>query len=132
MKLVLPYPPTINHYYCRKRDGNLFIGKRGKEYRLATKMAFIQTGEPPIDGAVHVVVRLICPDYRRRDLDNTQKCILDAVVKSGALEDDSSIVSLFIYKHKPDAYAPEGRAIILIEPASMDGVEVKNAGAWLV
>jgi len=31
----LPYPPTINHYYGRSKQGHVFIKPRGKLYRVA-------------------------------------------------------------------------------------------------
>lgn len=133
MRLVLPYPPSVNHYYLRKRDGNMYIGKRGKEYRLATKIAFIQTGEPPVDGAIILTVHLICPDYRKRDQDNAAgKCLLDALQHAGAIKDDSFIVAQNTYKHRPDAQNPAGQVIVTIERMPDDDVEIKASGAWLV
>ena len=45
-------------------------------------------------GPLALVTDVHPPDNRRRDLDNTQKALLDAMQHGGAYEDDSQIVLL--------------------------------------
>jgi len=52
------------------------------------------------------------PDSRRRDLDNVQKALLDALGRGGAYLDDSQIVRLVAEKR---AVVPGGKAIVRIE-----------------
>lgn len=44
----------------------------------------------PIKGEVSVSVRLVAPDKRHRDAGNTDKAVLDAIVRAGLIEDDSN------------------------------------------
>jgi crossover junction endodeoxyribonuclease RusA len=133
MKLVLPYPPSINHYFCRKRDGNMYIGDRGVEYRLAVKLAVVQAGIKPLkDCGLSMIVHLFVPDLRKRDIDNPMKCLLDALTHGGAIVDDSRIAELMIYKHAPSSDDDGGKSIVLIEGVGGDACMVKRTGAWLV
>ena len=54
------------------------------------------------------------PDNRRRDLDNAQKALLDALQHGGAYRDDSQIVRLEAEKHTAVAGKPEGAVIVRI------------------
>jgi len=132
MKLILPIPPSINHYYRNDEQGGRKINKRGKEYRFAVKLAATQARAEKIEGAVSVIVYVICPDYRRRDLDNMLKCLLDAITHAGLIEDDSMIVELSMYKHKPDSSNKSGQAIVNIDKMPQDDIEIRKAGAWII
>ena len=138
MKLYLPWPPSINHYYRRTEKTHLAISKRGKEYRLATKLAVALKHEPPFEAAVTVTVHLVAPDYRKRDLDNVLKCLLDAISKADVIKDDSMIVELNVYKHKPSGancntkHWGTGHVIVNIDNAPRDNVVVKKSGAWFI
>jgi Holliday junction resolvase RusA-like endonuclease len=55
----------------------------------------------PLTGALAVPVEVYTPDNRRRDVDNVQKALLDALQLGGAYADDSRIVRLSIVKHAP-------------------------------
>ena len=132
MKLTLPYPPTINHYYAKCKNGKLRIGERGKQYRLAVLLHKKQLRLKQILGPIQVTIHMIPPDYRRRDSDNLLKCLLDSLNKAKLIEDDSMIVDLQILKHKPDAQDDSGKVIVHIAPVYPADVEVRDAGAWIV
>jgi Holliday junction resolvase RusA-like endonuclease len=51
---------------------------------------------------VTVRILLIKPDRRRRDVDNYGKSILDALVLSGVIEDDSLIEKLMLAWYSKD------------------------------
>jgi len=53
------------------------------------------------------------PDKRRRDLDNIQKALLDALVHADVIEDDSLIDALSIQRHEAKE---EGEVIVRIQP----------------
>lgn len=89
--LSLPYPPSINHYYGRRRDGNLFVGTKGKAYRAAVWVICMQRGIRPMTGRVKIRMDVHPPDRIRRDLDNIEKCLLDALTHGGAWGDDSQV-----------------------------------------
>jgi crossover junction endodeoxyribonuclease RusA len=59
-----------------------------------------------------VQVQIHPPDNRRRDIDNVQKALLDAMQHGGAYRDDSQIVRLSIEKCEPVA---GGKTIVQIE-----------------
>ena len=100
--LYLPWPPTVNDYYGEKmvkRRRIRYIKAKGKRFRqeveqaVAEQSANLNLGEPLL-----VEVELYPPDNRRRDLDNYQKSLLDAITQAGVWEDDSLIDQLFIYR----------------------------------
>ena len=101
--LLLPYPPSINHYYGRKRGGNLFVQQAGVVFRMATAVAARKIcpqgmKSPRMTGRIKVRIDLFPPDRRRRDLDNVLKCLLDALMYAGCYEDDSQIDDLRVVR----------------------------------
>jgi crossover junction endodeoxyribonuclease RusA len=91
LKIMLPYPPSINSYY-RTFRGRMLISKKGREYRVRVAEELI--GVSPVTGRVAVEIDVFPPDRRRRDLDNVQKALLDAIEHAGIIEDDSMIDDL--------------------------------------
>ncbi len=68
-------------------------------------------GRKPLAGKLAVEVEIYPPDNRRRDVDNIQKALLDALQHGGAYVDDSQIVKLSLEKHEP---LPGGRTVVKI------------------
>ena len=62
-------------------------------------------------GKIAVQIEIFPPDARRRDCDNVQKPILDALQQAGAFWDDSQVVWLLTVKSEP---VSGGRAIVTI------------------
>ena len=58
-------------------------------------------GVRPLEGPLVVEVLVHPPDRRRRDMDNVQKALLDAMQHGGANADDSQIVRLSIERGEP-------------------------------
>ena len=100
IKLELPYPPTINHYYSYQR-GRPVLTKHAREYRQAVRATVIQTSVQPLLGPLAVRIDIFPPDQRRRDCDNVQKALLDALQHAGVFWDDSQIVWLLTVKSTP-------------------------------
>jgi crossover junction endodeoxyribonuclease RusA len=95
LRLPLPYPPSINHYY-RHVGNKVLISAEGREYRKRVNAYFLgqlADGElvDPMAGKLSVTLSVHCPDKRRRDLDNVQKPLLDALQHAGTYADDSQI-----------------------------------------
>lgn len=92
MMLTLPYPPSINHYWRHFR-GRTVISQEGRAFR-ANVCALLAGGgprQPPAGGRIALAMDAFPPDRRRRDLDNLQKPVLDALEHGGLYEDDSQI-----------------------------------------
>ena len=96
--LILPYPPTVNHYYARNRNGSVRIGKAGTAYRQEVALRCRQERIRPLVGRLALTVEAFPPDQRRRDLDNVLKALLDALQHGGAFKDDSQIDDLRIIR----------------------------------
>lgn len=101
--LELPYPPSVNGYYRSPTKGPLagrtLISEKGRAYRrsISEMVASIpaeKTKAPA--GRLAMFVRLYPPDRRRRDIDNPNKALLDALMHAGVIEDDSLIDLLTI------------------------------------
>lgn len=94
MRLTLPYPPSANRYY-RNVGRRTLISREGRAYREKV-CAVLPAKTRPLPGALAVYVEVFPPDRRRRDLDNTQKALLDALQHGGIYRDDSQIDLLHI------------------------------------
>jgi len=108
LQLELPWPPSVNHYWVTrviKHRVAKFVGQKGKEFREAVKQAV----EPHLshceehfkgEARLAVVVTIISPDKRKRDVDNLCKALLDAMEHAGAYDDDSQIDSLVLMRDR--------------------------------
>lgn len=91
MKLQLPYPPSINHYW-RKWRNRMVISTEGRAYREHVYLLVAQAGlHKALTCRLSVIIDVYPPDKRRRDIDNIQKPLLDALGHAGVYEDDSQI-----------------------------------------
>lgn len=86
--LTLPWPPSVNHYYRRVGNATL-ISKEGRRYRKRVASDVLLARSPRVDGRLSVRIVASPPDLRRRDLDNLQKSLLDALQHAGVYDDDS-------------------------------------------
>jgi crossover junction endodeoxyribonuclease RusA len=100
INLLLPDPPSVNHYWGVSGKQR-FIGKKGKEFRLAVAEACIDAQVQTIYGRLSVHVALWPPDKRTRDIDNILKPLLDAMEHAGVYENDSQIDELHIIRRPP-------------------------------
>ena len=113
--LTLPYPPSVNHYW-RKWHNRMVISREGRAYRKDVRALLAtagQGGKPPDDGSIALAMDAFPPDRRRRDLDNIQKPLLDALEHAGLYADDSQIDVLLTQRRK---VTPGGQVIVRIAP----------------
>jgi len=97
-ELELPFPPSINHFYSYYQ-GRPVLSKDARTYRHLVRRLAIAKGIKPMMGPLAVRIDITPPDDRRRDCDNVQKSVLDALQHAGAFWDDSQIVWLLSIKH---------------------------------
>ena len=112
MELVLPYPPSINHYWRHFR-GRTLISREGRAYRqqVVTQCQGFG-GQPPRDGRLALAMDAFPPDRRRRDLDNIQKASLDSMQHAGIYLDDSQVDMLVVQRRLP---IPGGQLVVRIQ-----------------
>jgi crossover junction endodeoxyribonuclease RusA len=107
----LPYPPSVNHYYRRVGPRTL-ISREGRTYRDRVAVMLMGLGVRPLRGPLRMRIEVYPPDNRRRDLDNLQKSLWDALQKGGAYQDDSQVVRFEVEKRET---VPSGKVIVSIE-----------------
>jgi crossover junction endodeoxyribonuclease RusA len=92
-------PKSTQHIYratCRGRFPTSFMTAEGKALKEAYQWeAKSQWQGPPFAGDVEVLVRFYFKTKRKRDLDNQNKLILDALTGI-AYEDDNQISALHL------------------------------------
>ena len=108
--LELPYPPSVNHYWRHFR-GRTLISRGGRAFRDAVCAALAAAQVRPLAGHLAVAVEVYPPDRRRRDIDNVQKALLDALEHGGAFRDDSQVVWLLTERAK---VVPGGKTVVRI------------------
>lgn len=115
VKIVLPFPPSLNRYYRNVR-GMVKISAEGREYKKLVRANVLAQipDHTMMTGRVEVAVKTFQKDKRRRDLDNTQKALLDALSESGAAvyQDDSQIDGLYIQRKGVDRENPRVEVLI--------------------
>lgn len=91
VNLRLPYPPSVNHMWGANGPRR-FIRKPGVEFRNTVCRAVIDSGmELAFTGRLAICIELVMPDRRKRDIDNIQKAVLDALAHAGVYKDDCQI-----------------------------------------
>ena len=111
LKLVLPFPPSLNHYY-RHVGPRTLISREGRSYRKRVCALLKAQRVEPLKGGLTIEIELHPPDRRRRDVDNSMKGLLDSLEHGGAYHDDGQIVRLEAEKHEP---VPGGQVVVTIE-----------------
>jgi len=110
IEVVLPFPPSVNHYY-RRVGPRTIISREGRAYREKVCAILACLGLRTMECPLEVEIEVFPPDKRRRDIDNLQKSLLDALEHGGAYKDDSQIVRLVIERR---AVVPGGKALVRI------------------
>ena len=98
IRLKLPYPPSVNHYWKHGR-GRAWIGEKGQKYRKDVRNILLIDGfDPykPITGNIKIDVYMYPPDRRKRDADNIIKAVFDALQHAGLYKDDYQITGFAV------------------------------------
>jgi Holliday junction resolvase RusA-like endonuclease len=115
-KLKLPFPPSVNTYW-RHVGNRVLVSKKGRQYQATVSSLLHRKKIQPLEGNLIVDIRLVPPDHRRRDVDNSLKALLDAMQFGGAYLDDSQIVRLTVEKFEPEPDKPRAEVIVQHVPA---------------
>ncbi len=110
----LPYPPSVNHYW-RRVGFRTLISRGGRRYRREVIALLAADRAAPLRGRLEVVVHVFPPDNRRRDLDNLQKALCDALEHAGVYADDSQIDRLDVHR---GPVVPGGKVIVQVTEKS--------------
>ena len=111
MQMTIPWPPSVNHYW-RKWRNRMVVSKEGRAFRRNVQALLGGSGKPPTEDRIALAMDAFPPDRRRRDLDNLQKAVCDALQHAGVYEDDCQIDLLIIRRCALDR--PDGHVEILI------------------
>lgn len=115
IRLVLPWPPSENHYRRYVSIGGhrrVLISKAGREYQAAVISRVRASCPINISGRLKVTIHASPPDRRRRDIDNLLKGLLDSLQKAKAIRDDGDIDDLRIVR---SPVISGGRLVVEIE-----------------
>ena len=75
------------------------ISKAGRDYKAAVAAVVSRDDAAQrLSGRLAVVISLHPPDRRQRDIDNSIKATLDALVFAGVFEDDSQVDHLEVVR----------------------------------
>ena len=107
MKLILPWPPSMNSYWQQrviapkaKTPGakrrpfvSVYVSEAGQKFQQNVLAAVLQQlgQHQPIRDRLSIRVKWFPPDRRGRDIDNPLKPLLDALAKAGIYENDKQI-----------------------------------------
>jgi len=116
IEIELPFPPSVNHYYRRVGPRTL-ISREGRRFRERVCATLAGLGIGGLRGHLRMEIEVYPPDRQRRDIDNVQKALLDALQHGGLYADDSQIKKLNIEMR---GCVRGGRTLVRLE-------EVRNA-----
>lgn len=125
LKMQLPWPPSVNHYWRHPTKGKLagrhLISAEGRQYRKSIADTVLLQA-PPVRrpgwygssvARLEMVLQVYPPDRRKRDLDNLLKAIKDSLGHAGVYGDDSQIDRLVVMRMAPER--PSGMVIMVLQ-----------------
>lgn len=104
LSFVLPFPPSANRYY-RNIGYRTLLSRDGRRYRETVGVLLAGRVRQPLAIPLQAELHLYPPDRRRRDWDNFQKGVWDALQHAGIYLDDSQVRRAVIELHAPDGKA---------------------------
>lgn len=110
----LPFPPSINHYF-NYYQGRPILSQEAKTFRKQVRRITLTKAIKPILGILAIRIDITPPDHRRRDSDNVQKSVIDALQQAGLFWDDAQVVWLLSVKHEPQ---PPGKIRVQLADAA--------------
>jgi crossover junction endodeoxyribonuclease RusA len=96
-KFFLPYPPSVNSYWGF-HGHRRFLTPKAIAFKSETDCIVKENNVKLGKERLQIEITLYPPDKRIRDIDNSIKSCLDALVQAGAFEDDSQIDVLIVQR----------------------------------
>ena len=93
----LPYPPSVNSYWGF-HGHRRFLTPKANEFKAQVAQIVSLHKVTLGKSRIEIEITLYPKDKRIRDLDNSIKSCLDALVQAGAFEDDSQIDVLIVQR----------------------------------
>ncbi|EIQ0906784.1 HK97 family phage prohead protease [Escherichia coli] len=136
MKLILPFPPSVNTYWRHPNKG-AFAGKSlisaaGRKFQSAACAAIVEQLRrlpKPTSAPASVEIVLFPPDNRIRDLDNYNKALFDALTHAGVWEDDSQVKRMLVEWGPVVGLYVRGRLLIDDDPLAKRAHAHMKAGS---
>lgn len=119
VRLVLPYPPSINAYYVCVAAGRKILSKAARAYRREA-VQLISIGpyrRANLQGDLAMRISLHASDRRKHDNDNTLKALLDAIEHAGIYANDHQVADLHVIRGERRA---EASVVVDIKPIGPD------------
>lgn len=101
---ILPWPPSVNSMYRRRRDGQVRCSPEVKSYKEAAARSALSQGVRPFVGPVAVVLELY-PPREGSDTDGRVKVTLDAL-ENVAWANDRQVKDIRAVMHDADKIRP--------------------------
>lgn len=95
----LPYPPSVNSYWGF-RGHRRFLTPKANEFKTLVAQIVSFNKVDLKKSRIQIEITLYPTDKRIRDIDNSIKSCLDALVQAGAFLDDSQIDVLIVQRGK--------------------------------
>ena len=115
---------SVNKFY-RSWQGKLLISKDGREFKKEVEL--LLNNYEKVLGKVKLTIILYFKDYRKRDVDNYCKVLIDCL-KNKLFEDDDQVYQLYVEKHIGCGY---DKICILVDSIELEynekyGIEPKK------
>jgi crossover junction endodeoxyribonuclease RusA len=89
LKLVLPYPPSVNRLWRASKGGKVYRSDKYTDWRKAALWGLAgQAKGKRVAGPYTMLVEVVAPDKRRRDLGNIEKAVSDLLQAAKLIDDD--------------------------------------------
>ena len=111
--LHLPFPPSVNNYYAKTRNG-IFIKAKGKKFREDVISAVNEQGcyMLGLEEKLKAIVIIHWPDKRVRDIDNYLKGLFDAITHAGVWVDDKQVRCMMVFDGEN---VKDGKVVVAIK-----------------
>ncbi len=108
----LPFPPTVNTYYTKRKA----LSARGRKYKQAVSLSVHEQGMALLlEERLNLAIIMYMPDKRVRDLSNYLKALEDSLTDAGVWLDDEQIDQSTQYR---GCVISKGKVVIRISEAA--------------